>query len=195
MTGFQMVFLVYGLHALFWSPFIIRRQMDSRSGGVKIVLEAHQGKGASTVVLLHGVGISVSYIGIAIGLFGGVLWPLPMAVRLLGVPIVLVTTWMIVLVMRVFRSWRLKAALSRDHQLCTDGPFRIVRHPIYTGILLLAVASFLLVPNAFTAVGIVTTFVAGDLRASTEESLLRRAFGDRYAAYSAKKKRFIPFVY
>ena len=58
-----------------------------------------------------------------------------------------------------------------------------------------SIASFFLVPNALTALGILTNFAAGDLRARAEEKLLTEAFGDRYRTYMARTKRWIPGVY
>jgi len=190
-----MAWLVYGLHALFWAPFLIRGQLDKRSGTAQTGPEAHRSPGATALVWAHSAAFGVTYFGIGWGVFGGPLWPLPMPVRLLGVPIVIGTTWMIIRVMMVFRSWRLRAALQSDHQLCTEGPFRVVRHPIYTGLVLLTFASFLLVPNLLTAIGVITNFLAGDVRARTEEKLLAGVFGDRYSTYMTRTKRFLPGVY
>ena len=102
---------------------------------------------------------------------------------------------MITRVMMVFRSWRLQAALTAEHQLCTEGPFRLVRHPIYTGMMLLTLGTFLLAPNTLTLLGIAANFLAGDSRARAEERLLTGVFGDRYVAYMSRTKRFIPGVY
>ncbi len=40
-----------------------------------------------------------------------------------------------------FRSWRFRAKLDEGHQLATGGPFRLLRHPIYMGLNLLALGS------------------------------------------------------
>jgi len=186
--------LAWALNALFWAPFVIRGQLDKQQGKQQTGPAAHADPRATAMVWAHGLGIGVSYAGLAAAPFAPV-WPLPVPLQLLAVPLVLATTWMIVRVMMVFRSWRLRAALTAEHQLCTEGPFERVRHPIYTGMVLLTVANFLLVPNLISLLGIVANFFAGDLRARAEERLLIGVFGDRYRSYMARTKRFLPGIY
>ena len=190
-----MILLAYALHALFWTPFIVRGHLDRQQGTQQTGPAAHAARGASLLVWMHGLGIGVTYLGLGLAVAGFASWPLPLGVRLLGVPLALATTWLVLRVMMVFRSWRLRAALTAQHQLCTEGPFERVRHPIYTGMALLTVATFLLVPNPVTLLGIAANFVAGDVRARTEERLLIGVFGDRYRAYMARTRRFVPGVY
>lgn len=187
--------LVYGLHLVFWAPFIVRGHFDRIAGRQQTGPAAHASGAPSGLVWLHGFGLASTYFGIGLGLFGNVLYPLPLAARLIGIPLVLGGTALVIRTLLVFRSWRLRAELAAGHELCTDGPFRVVRHPIYTALVVLCVASFLLVPNTCTAVGIVTTFATGDLRARAEEKLLLGAFGDRYAKLMASTKRFVPGMY
>lgn len=187
--------LVIGLHALFWAPFLVRGQLDKRAGPAASGPAAHQNAGATALVWLHALALGVTYVGLGLGLLGEEWFAFPMPVRLIGVPVIVATAYMIVRVMMVFRSWRLRAVLTADHRLCTDGPFRVIRHPIYAGLVLLTIASFLLVPNWITAAGILTNFVAGDVRSRAEERLLDHAFGDRYRAYMARTRRLLPGVY
>ncbi len=79
--------------------------------------------------------------------------------------------------------------------LVTGGPYRLVRHPIYLGLALLAMGEALAF-NSWPAVlivlsGIVPSFV---WRARTEEELLRRTFGERYALYRKQTKMIIPHL-
>lgn len=190
-----MALLVIGLHVCFWSPFLVRGHLDKRAGVGSSGPAAHQSAAATALVWLHTLALGVTYLGLALGLGPVEEWAFPMPARLVGVPMVVATTYMIVRVMMVFRSWRLRAVLTADHQLCTDGPFRVIRHPIYAGLVLLTIASFLLVPNWVTAAGILTNFVAGDVRSRAEERLLVAAFGDRYRAYMGRTRRLLPGVY
>jgi protein-S-isoprenylcysteine O-methyltransferase Ste14 len=187
--------LTWALHLLFWAPFVIRGRLDRQRGAQQTGPAAHADPWASGLVWLHGAGIGVTYAGLVMASLGGPLWPVPTALRLLGVPIVVGTTWMILRVMMVFRSWRLRAALAEGHQLCTEGFFERVRHPIYTGMALLTVGTLLLVPNPLTVAGVVANFAAGDIRARAEERLLLGAFGARYATYMARTRRFVPGLY
>ena len=77
--------------------------------------------------------------------------------------------------------------------LITSGPYRLVRHPIYLGISLLALGEALAFgswPACLVVLsGIVPTFV---WRAQAEETLLMRAFGERYEHYRQRTKMIIP---
>jgi len=95
----------------------------------------------------------------------------------------------------VFRSWRLLARIERGHQLCTTGPFRLVRHPIYLAFTLLAVGTFLWAPTVLVLVGVALVALTGDLRARTEERLLCEVFGDEYRQYQGRVPRTIPGLY
>jgi protein-S-isoprenylcysteine O-methyltransferase Ste14 len=95
----------------------------------------------------------------------------------------------------VFRSWRLEARIEAGHELCREGPFRLVRHPIYLGTALLAVGTFLWIPTAIVLAGALVCLLAADLRARSEERILARAFGQAYRDYAVRVKRFVPGVY
>ena len=92
-------------------------------------------------------------------------------------------------------AWSFLPEADRDADLVTTGPYRLVRHPIYLGLTLLAMGqalafgswpALLVVPSA-----IVPSFV---WRARAEEVLLGRIFGERYAAYRRRTKMIIPHL-
>ena len=79
--------------------------------------------------------------------------------------------------------------------LTTDGLYSIVRHPIYTGAVLLALGlSFVTADTARLIVSLVLA-VFFDLKASQEEEWLVNKFGRRYEEYRSKVKKLVPFVY
>lgn len=114
---------------------------------------------------------------------------------LAGLAALFVAVALAVWALRVFTSWRLLAHLDAGHILCVDGPYRLVRHPIYLAIDLWALGSLLAFPSAATWVGAVLAFVGSDLRARAEERLLADVFGDRYRSYASRVRRLIPGVY
>lgn len=195
-----MTALVCGLHVLFWAPFVIRGRVDRASGRRRPGPAAHRAPGASLVVWLHGVAVAAMYVGLGLGLFAGGRRELgspelDLALSLAGVLAVLGATALVAWTMLVFRSWRLRAELDAAHELCTSGPFRWVRHPIYAAMLALAIGTACLVPTALAAVAVVLMAATGDFRARAEERLLLAAFGDRYAEYAGRTRRFVPGLY
>jgi protein-S-isoprenylcysteine O-methyltransferase Ste14 len=89
-------------------------------------------------------------------------------------------------------AWSLAPKADQGTGLVTTGPYRLVRHPIYLGLALLAMGQALAFGSGpalmIVLFGIVPTFA---WRARVEEKLLRRAFGERYAAYR-QRTRMIP---
>lgn len=78
--------------------------------------------------------------------------------------------------------------------LLEQGAYRLVRHPIYSGILLIAFGWGLWVHGWLTLCYGLILFIIFDLKSRREEEILRRAFPG-YAAYSLRVKRLIPFIY
>ncbi len=78
--------------------------------------------------------------------------------------------------------------------LLEQGAYRLVRHPIYSGILQLSFGWALLVHGWLTLLYAVILFMVFDRKLRREEEILARIFAG-YAAYAAKVRRLIPFVY
>ena len=82
------------------------------------------------------------------------------------------------------KQWSLAARLVEGHDLVTTGPYRLVRHPIYTGMFGMLLGTALALsqwPALLAASGV---FLSGTLlRVRAEEKLLLAAFGDAYRDY------------
>jgi protein-S-isoprenylcysteine O-methyltransferase Ste14 len=85
---------------------------------------------------------------------------------------------------------------SRDQPVITAGPYRVLRHPSYTGLLLILMAVGLFIGNWLSLVSL-TVAVAGGLvfRIRVEERALMQNLGDGYRAYAATHKRLVPLVW
>jgi len=78
--------------------------------------------------------------------------------------------------------------------LLEQGAYRLVRHPIYSGILLIAFGWGLWVHGWLTLGYSLILFIIFDRKSRREEDFLRSTFPG-YSAYSARVKRLIPFIY
>ena len=94
------------------------------------------------------------------------------------------------------RFFTVDVTIEKDHELVERGPFRIVRHPSYTGVLLAFVGFALSLRNWVALLVILLPIGAAFVhRMNVEEDALSRALGPRYAEYMKRTKRLVPFIY
>ena len=74
------------------------------------------------------------------------------------------------------------------------GPYRFVRHPIYTGLLVMIVATTVAFGHLLGFVAVFLAFVSFWIKLGYEEEVLLKQFPDEYAAYQKRVKRIIPFL-
>ncbi len=91
--------------------------------------------------------------------------------------------------------WSSTSAPTEDHRIVETGPYAVVRHPVYAG-LLLAVAATAIERGRLEAVAGALVLIAGiSLRAKLEERFLRRDLGDAdYSSYRRRVPMLIPFA-
>ena len=92
-------------------------------------------------------------------------------------------------------AWSFAPKADQSTGLITSGPYRLVRHPIYLGLALLAVGEALAFGSwpalLIALVGVVPTLA---WRARVEEQLLRRTFGESYEVYRQRTKMIVPYL-
>lgn len=94
------------------------------------------------------------------------------------------------------RFFTVDVVVEKDHEVVERGPFRLVRHPSYTGVLLAFVGFALTLRNwAALLIVLVPIFVVFIRRMNVEEEALSRALGARYTDYMKRTKRLVPGVY
>lgn len=94
------------------------------------------------------------------------------------------------------RQLRLDAAVGADHELVQSGPYRLVRHPIYTSLLCLILGTGLITAPYPLLLASIAVFLAGtELRVRLEEGLLAATFGEAFRDYQRTTRRYIPFVW
>jgi protein-S-isoprenylcysteine O-methyltransferase Ste14 len=92
------------------------------------------------------------------------------------------------------RNWSGVVTLKGGHELITSGPYAFVRHPIYTGLLSMFVATVIVLGHIAGIIAIPIVLVSFWIKLRSEEKLMLEKFPDEYAAYSHRVKRLIPFV-
>ena len=155
-------------------------------------VEARGGRGSSLIILLS-IFVSI-VIAASFGTNG--ITPLPEPFFYIGIVLMLTgiafRQWAILVLGRFFST---TVRVLTDHRIVTNGPYRFIRHPSYTGALLTLVGLGL---GSRTWAGTLIILVLGGLvynyRISVEEKVLRAEFGQEYVDYAKKTKRLIPFL-
>jgi protein-S-isoprenylcysteine O-methyltransferase len=94
------------------------------------------------------------------------------------------------------RFFSVDVAIASDHKIVETGPYRVVRHPSYTGLLLQCAGLGVVLGTAFSLFVItVPTFLVLCHRVRLEERVLLANFGNVYAAYARHTKRLLPGIF
>jgi len=88
-------------------------------------------------------------------------------------------------------NFNIRPSLREGGQLVMDGPYALVRHPMYVCVLWFGVAAVVLYASLFKLVLLVLLYAVLNTKAVMEETLLLQAFPD-YAEYMGKVGRFLP---
>ena len=119
--------------------------------------------------------------------------PLPVWLRWTGVGLALIAGLLLVWMFRTLgRNLTDTVVTRKEHTLVTAGPYRWVRHPMYTAAAMLTLASFLAAANWFFFVAGCLVFLLLAIRTRKEEENLVARFGDDYRDYMQRTGRFVP---
>jgi protein-S-isoprenylcysteine O-methyltransferase Ste14 len=115
---------------------------------------------------------------------------MPDAVRMFGLALIVI--WII------WHAWCVKTISGwwRNNELCTTGPYRVVRHPLYSGSLILGLTGISLLFNSWILLlapileyGILSRLVR------KEEAMMASVFGDTYREYAMHTGRLLPKLF
>lgn len=93
------------------------------------------------------------------------------------------------------KNWSSSVTVKEDHELMQRGPYGLVRHPIYSGLLLGMLGTALAVGQLRGLIALVLATVALRMKSSIEESFMVEQFGSRYDEYRRNVKALVPFVW
>ena len=97
---------------------------------------------------------------------------------------------------RIFlgHNWSATVTIKHDHELIRGGPYRFVRHPIYTGAMIAIIGTWVAHGQWRGLLGLLIVFAALWRKLRIEERWLSETFGERYAKYRSEVAALIPFV-
>ena len=180
---------------LLWIAWCVYWYVSSRDTKASRRVESPTSRMAHTVPLLVAALLLVLPT-LPGGFLCGRLFPRTEATYLAGVALVAIglafSVWARV---HLGRNWSGVVTLKENHELIRSGPYVLVRHPIYTG-LLLAFAGSALARDEWRGVfAVAIVFVALWRKLRLEERWMIETFGDAYRRYRNEVKALIPFVF
>jgi protein-S-isoprenylcysteine O-methyltransferase Ste14 len=92
-------------------------------------------------------------------------------------------------------NWSGNVTLKKGHELIRSGPYRIVRHPIYTGALLALLGSASVTGHLKGFLAVAICFMGFWHKLKMEENFMMDEFPDQYPDYRRKVKMLIPFIF
>lgn len=155
-------------------------------------------RGLNSVGVYWRIGVLVVAIAVSRGIARG--WiprpaPFPYGVQLVGVALAVMGVGFAIWArMTLGANWGMPMTLREKPDLVTHGPYGLVRHPIYTGILF-AMLGTALTAGAWWFFILVIAFGYFLISTRQEEKDMVQHFPDAYPAYKARTKRLIPFIY
>ncbi|HTI10193.1 MAG TPA: isoprenylcysteine carboxylmethyltransferase family protein [Puia sp.] len=198
-------------HLLFWAIVVVRilvsrkriltGQKTGQPGAGQPERSVSTGKRSQGLILLWALAICLIAYYLLLLLWAseprraGILL-LPESNLAGGIGIVLIITGLALITWAYLRlhSFKLIATIQPDHQLCVEGPYSRIRHPVYSGMSLFYLGSFFLAPRSGILILTLCIILIGHLRSLMEERALASAFGDRYTEYMLHTYRYIPWL-
>ena len=92
------------------------------------------------------------------------------------------------------KNWSQAVTVKEGHELITSGPYALVRHPIYTGLLMGFVGSAVARGEWRGLLAVALVFVALWHKLRLEEKWMRAQFGESYEAYSRRVAALVPYI-
>jgi protein-S-isoprenylcysteine O-methyltransferase Ste14 len=127
-------------------------------------------------------------------------WPFPPSTAgeiVLGTAAVFLaygSAWLSVQAVRTLgKQWTYRARVIEGHELVTEGPYSLVRNPIYLGMFGAILSTGLAFSRWWTFLAAIVIFLIGNrIRIQAEEKLLRETFGAQFDEYSRRVPAFFP---
>jgi protein-S-isoprenylcysteine O-methyltransferase Ste14 len=141
---------------------------------------------------------------IGIVLFAGIVWLIPHRfwslltfdtpwLRVIGIICLLLSTAFTLWARWVLGTmWSFSAVAKASHELRTDGPYRITRHPIYTGLLGMFFGTVLMSGLGHYLSIFILAIVIFEVKLHLEERLMTETFGEQYVEYKRRVPQLIP---
>jgi protein-S-isoprenylcysteine O-methyltransferase Ste14 len=92
-------------------------------------------------------------------------------------------------------NWSNSVTIKQGHELITTGPYALVRHPIYTGILTGFLGTAIALSQVRGFIALVLLFISFWAKLRMEEEYMRSQFGETYATYAHRTAALVPYLF
>lgn len=92
-------------------------------------------------------------------------------------------------------NWSGTITFKENHSLVKKGPYKFVRHPIYSGILLMTLGTVISIGTLAGIIGLVILFISFCIKSKQEEKLMTKHFKKEYINYKKRTKALIPYLF
>jgi protein-S-isoprenylcysteine O-methyltransferase Ste14 len=174
-----------------WAAFSLYWEQAAKSAAPAKVSESKGSRG------VHVTMVNVAMILVLAPLRGlGRLLPATPAVMAPGLALAVVGICLAIWARRhLGRNWSGEITIKVEHQLIRSGPYRLLRHPIYTGILAMYAGAAVVTGERLSALGLVIVCFAYWRKIRLEEANLATAFGTEYESYRRESWALLPGIW
>ena len=186
---FNLVIICWIILFLYWliSAFFVKQSATKRNWKVMIIWRVILIILVIIFVTFDKSGSTFLWVFLIQGIFS-----LPILGSLLTVLGLIVVIWARI---SLGRNWSNYTTYKKDHELITTGSYRLIRHPIYSGAILMLIGTFVYYGSLLILLilAIATIYVGWSI--IHEEKTMIKLFGEKYIHYKKKTKKLIPGIY
>jgi protein-S-isoprenylcysteine O-methyltransferase Ste14 len=182
------------LIAVLWIAWALYWLISARSVKTTQRRESVASRWAHILPLIIG-GVLIAWRRMPWPLLTHRLWPVTFASYCFGIALIagglLFSVWARV---HLGRNWSGTVTVKEGHELIRSGPYGLVRHPIYTGILTALIGTVFISGTGRALLGLLIIVLALLRKLQLEEAFMRETFPGQYERYAAEVPRLIPFT-
>lgn len=166
------------------------------SFSAKHTIKVYSGKWQRSVFWSLIIAIAIlAYTGTLSKFAGPILWQYTLTTGVIADIVTLISLVIMLWARKTLgNNWSGHVTLKENHELIKHGPYAFVRHPIYSGLLLLMLGPVILYGHLYGLFAFIIFFVGVWFRSQQEEKLLTDHFPQDYPNYKKQVKRLVPFI-
>lgn len=183
------------LFVVLWVIYIlIRSPFDKQYKQVEKIKSFHSAIEKSLLVLMSLGLLIVPLIWVFTTVLNDFKMEFPVWLRIVGIVVSVVSLFYFRWIHKTLgTNWSPTLEIRKGHELIKTGPYRTVRHPMYTQIWIWTIAQVLIVSNLFAGFsGIIVCAIFYFIRVPKEEQMMIEVFGDEYLKYIEQTGRVFP---